>query len=127
MIQGAGYRGGEQLKEAFKYFSDPKNFNSLDVMKVDQRGNQAGQESQNLLKVEEVVNGYTSFGFKNEATQLNVFLQGIGERQDLGNGLREAVFTPQHILNYEKLIQKKAYMQDPNYIKFFFKSMSSDG
>lgn len=43
-------------------------------MKVDQRGGQAGQDAQNLLKVEEVVNGYTSFGFKNEATQLNVFL-----------------------------------------------------
>ena len=49
-------------------------------MKVDQRNGQPGQGSQNLLKVEEVVNGYTSFGFKSEATQLNVFLQGIGER-----------------------------------------------
>ena len=96
-------------------------------MKVEQRDGKPGKGTQNLLKVEEVVNGYTSFGFKSEATQLNVFLQGIGERQDLGNGLREAVFTPQHILNYEKLIQRKAYMQDPEYIKFFFKSMSSDG
>jgi hypothetical protein len=51
--------------------------------------------------VSEVVNGYTSFGFKNEAAQLSAFLNGIGERVDLGNGQSESVFTPQHILDYQ--------------------------
>lgn len=47
------------------------------------------------LKVSEVVNGYTAFGFQNEASQLSAFLRGIGERED-----SEAVFTPAHILSY---------------------------
>jgi hypothetical protein len=46
------------------------------------------------LKVEEVVSGYTAFGFKNEATQLNVFLKGVGERVENGSGVKDAVFTP---------------------------------
>ena len=70
VIQGAGYRCGQQLKEAFKYFSEPNNFNSLVVMKVEKLGSHPGQNTHNLLKVEKVVNGYTSFGFKNEALKL---------------------------------------------------------
>ena len=37
------------------------------------------------------------------------------------------MFTPAHILSYQEIIQKKNYMQDPDYVRFFFKSISSDG
>lgn len=50
-------------------------------------------------------------------------MRGIGEKPDQS----EATFTPVQILNYQSIIQKKNYMQDPDYIKFFFKSISSDG
>ena len=86
MVQGAGYRGGDELNQAFDYFRDPTNFSSLETMKVDQK---AGK-----IKVSEVVNGYTAFGFKNEASQLSAFLRGIGERETLAEGQTEAVFTP---------------------------------
>ena len=31
------------------------------------------------------------------------------------------------MLDYQQMIQKKNYMQDPEFTKFFFKSMSGDG
>ena len=45
------------------------------------------------LKVAEVVNGFTAFGFSEEANQLNAFLKGIGDIAD-DNGVRDHVFTP---------------------------------
>jgi hypothetical protein len=51
------------------------------------------------LKKEAMETFTVDFGFKNEAAQLSAFLNGIGERVDLGNGNTESVFTPQHILS----------------------------
>lgn len=52
---------------------------------------------------------------------------GIGDHQQVDGQPSEAYFTPEQILNYQSLINKKNYMQDPEYLLFFFKSMSSDG
>jgi len=72
-----------------------------------------------------VVNGFKAFGFQEEATQLKAFLKGIGEY--VNDGRMENIFTPKQILYYQKIIQKKNYMQDQEFIKIFFKSISNDG
>ena len=85
-------------------------------------------EDENVkLKVAEVVNGFKAFGFSDEADQLNAFLKGVGYHLDDGTGSKESVFTPKQILQYQQIIQKKNYMQDQEFIKIFFKSISSDG
>ena len=110
------------MKQAFDYFRDAANFSSLEVMKLNQQ--QSLNDSSVKLKVAEVVNGFTAFGFSAEATQLHAFLRGIG---DIAGPNNEWVFTPAQIVDYERMIEKKNYMQDKSYVQFFFKSMSSDG
>lgn len=52
------------MKEAFEYFKQPDNFSALQSMKSESKNQ---KKAVTKLKVSEVVNGYTSFGFKNEA------------------------------------------------------------
>jgi hypothetical protein len=61
-------------------------------MKLNQ--NESLQNGNVKLKVAEVVNGFTAFGFSEEAAQLNAFLKGIGEVVESPNGQKEATFTP---------------------------------
>jgi hypothetical protein len=71
----------------------------------------------------EIVNGFKSFGYTDEAKQVESFLKGIGVKQPKG----DITFTPKDILRYQQLIQKKNYMQDLEFTKIFFKSLSNDG
>ena len=52
------------MKEAFEYFKQPENFSALQSMKSEAS---IQKKVVTNLKVSEVINGYTSFGFKNEA------------------------------------------------------------
>ncbi|CDW76108.1 UNKNOWN [Stylonychia lemnae] len=123
--QNTGYKGGEELKLAFDYFRDQTNIATLESMRLN---NKDSIDSQNVkLKVDEVVNGFRAFGFSDEAIQLNAFLKGVGEFVKNNKGQEECVFTPFQMLQYQQIIQKKNYMQDQEFIKIFFKSISSDG
>ena len=74
--QNTGYRGGEEMRQAFDYFRDQANIQNLESMRLN---NQESMASQNVkFKVEEVVNGFKAFGFQDEAIQLNAFLKGVG-------------------------------------------------
>ena len=88
---GAGYRGGEELRQAFEYFKDQENLSSLQSMRLNSK--EAMENANVRLKVAEVVTGFTAFGFSEEANQLNAFLKGIGDIAD-DNGVRDHVFTP---------------------------------
>ncbi len=90
--QSTGYKGGEELRQAFDYFKDSTNIETLEAMRL---SNKDAIEDQNVrLKVAEVVNGFKAFGFSDEANQLNAFLKGVGDHVQDGNGKSEAVFTP---------------------------------
>ncbi len=69
------------------------------------------------------MNGFKSFGYTDEAKQVESFLKGIGVKQKSG----DITFTPKDILRYQQLIQKKNYMQDLEFTNIFFKSLSTDG
>lgn len=53
------------MKQAFEYFRDQSNLSTLHSMRLDNR--EAIENASVRLKVAEVVNGFTAFGFSEEA------------------------------------------------------------
>ena len=97
---GSSGKAGGSLKEAFDYFKESSNFDQLNSFKTQADKNQIA------FKIQEVVKGFRSFGYEEEALQIEAFLKAIGTR--LPNG--EWIFYPQQLTQYQNLIQKKNFV-----------------